>query len=85
MHDGIDIAGIEAVARRLFAIHLDVQVRLSLHVENTEIGHALYLRHLVLNLEREVFQDILIVADDLDRVGPFDAGQRLLDVVLDVL
>ena len=43
------------------------------------------LRHLVLDLGGEVFQNILVGADDLDRIGAFDAGERLLDIVLDVL
>ena len=85
LYYGIDVARVEAVAGRLCAIHFDIQVRLSLDVENTEIGDAPDLRHLVLNLKGQVFQNVLVVADDLDRVGAFDAGKCLLDIVLDVL
>ena len=74
LYHSVDIAGIEAVAGGLFAIHFNIQVWLSLDVENSEIGDAPDLRHLVLDLEGQVFQNILVVTDDLDRVGAFDAG-----------
>ena len=85
LDDGVDVAGIEAVARRLGAVDRDVEIRLPQHAEDAEIGHAADLLHLVQDLIGELFQDLEVGADDLDRVGAFDAGDRFLDVVLDIL
>ena len=40
LHHGIDVAGIEAVARGLLAIDLDVEIGLAEQVEYAEIGDA---------------------------------------------
>ena len=85
LNDGVDVAGIEAVARGLFAIDLDIEIRLSQEVEDSEIGHAADLRHLVHHLGREPLQNLEILPDDLHGIGALHARKRLLDIVLDVL
>ena len=85
LNDGIDIAGIEAVARGLGAIHLDVQVRLAKDREDAEVGNAANLAHLVPDLLGQLRQNFEIGADDLDRIDAFDARDPFLDVVLNVL
>ena len=53
LHHGVDITGVETVARRFFAIDLDVEVGLSEKMENPKIGHALDLGHLGHHLRSE--------------------------------
>ena len=43
LHDGVDVAGVQSIARRLCAIDLDVEIGLSEHAESAEIGDALTL------------------------------------------
>ena len=86
LNDGVDVADVQAVARRLFAIDLDVQIGLPEHPERAEIGDALApapsRRMAAL---RDLLQGRQIGTDDLDRIGAFDARQPFLDIVLDVL
>lgn len=51
----------------------------------SEVGDALDLGHLRHHLICQRFQHLKIRADDLDRIGAFDARQRLFDIVLDIL
>ena len=81
----VDVAGIEAVARRLFAVDLDVQVGLAEHAEDAEIGDAFDLIHLGQDLVGDLLELGEVGADDLDGVRAFDARQAFFDVVLDVL
>ena len=69
LDDRVHVAGIEAVTRRLGAIHLDVQVRLAQHRENAKVGNAAHLAHLVADLLGQLRQDFEVRSDDLDRVG----------------
>ena len=85
LHHRVDVAGVEAVARGLFAVDLDVEIGLAQHMENAEVGDALDLAHLGHHLGRERFQRLQVRPDDLDRIGALHARQRLLDVVLDIL
>ena len=85
LNDGVDVTGIEAITRRFLAIDLNIQVRLPLDVKNAQISNAPHLLHLVLDLKGKPLQDLLVVTEDFHRIGAFDAGKRLLDVVLDVL
>src|SRR5262249_21138750 len=85
LHDAVDVADREAVARRGRAIDPDVEVRLPEHPKLAEVRYSLHLRELTLGLVRESFQHGKIGPDDLDRVRAFHPGQTLLDVVLDVL
>ena len=62
LHHGIDIARIEAVARRPLAVDLDVEIGLAEHVKHAEVLHALDLRHFVLDLLGEMLQDRQITA-----------------------
>src|ERR1700756_3885678 len=43
LYDTVDVAGVEAVARRLWAVHRDVEVRLPQDAEDAEIAHPLHL------------------------------------------
>ena len=61
------------------------EIRLAEHVEYAQILDPFDLPHLCLDLRGQVLQYRQIGADDLRRVGAFDAGQALLDIVLDVL
>ncbi len=81
----VDVAGIEAIARRLFTIHRDVEIRLPEDVKDPEIGHAPDLLHFMFDLLGDPLLNCQIWTDDLDRICALDAGQRLLDVVLNVL
>jgi len=85
LNDGVDVPRIETIAGGFLTIHLDVQIGLTEHVKNSEIGNAAHLLHLSLNLGGEFLQNFQIRADDLDRIGAFDARDRFLDIVLDIL
>ena len=85
LHDQVHITGIQAIARRLGTIHLDVQVGLSEHGEDAEVLNAPHLAHLVPNLLGKVGDGLKIGTDDLDRIDAFDARDPFLDVVLNVL
>ena len=54
-------------------------------MEDSEIGDAADLRHLVHHLGRELLEHLKIGADDLHGIGALHARERLLDVVLDIL
>ncbi len=81
----IDVAGREPIARGCLAVDIDAQRRLAERGEYRKVGHAAYVAHGVLDLLRDFRQHDEVVADQLDRVLTFDAGDRFLDVVLDVL
>ena len=85
MYHGVHVAGVEAVARDFGAVDFNIEVRLPEDPKHTQIGHAFDLFHLMQHLIREVLEHLQIRAQDLDGIRAFDAGQRLLDVVLDVL
>ena len=50
LNDGVDVTGIEAVAGRFGAIHLDVQIGLPEYRKDAEVGNAANLAHLVADL-----------------------------------
>ena len=50
LHDGVDVAGVEPVARGPLAIDLDVEVGLAQHAEDAKVGHARHLAHHALHL-----------------------------------
>ena len=77
LDDGVDVAGIEAVARGLVAIDRDIEVGLAEHPENAEIGDAPDLIHLVHDLVGDLLELGEVRTDDLDRIGAFDARQAL--------
>ena len=85
LNDRVNIAGIEAIARGLGTIYLDVQVRLPQDREDAKVGDAANLAHLVADLLGQLRQNFEIGADDLDRIDAFDARDPFLDVVLNVL
>ena len=85
LHHGVHVPGIQPVSSGLDAIHFDIEIRLTDDVEDAEILHALDLLHLLQYLAGIFLQLVQIGADDFDRIGAFDARQRLLHVVLDVL
>ena len=62
LDDRVHVAGIEAVARRLGAIHLDIQVRLPQDREDSQIGNAADLAHLVPDLRGQLL--------NVSRLGP---------------
>ena len=53
--------------------------------EDSQISNAANLAHLVLDLAGQFCQRFKVGTHDLDRIGPFDTGDCLLNVVLDVL
>src|SRR5262249_24308600 len=83
--NGVDVAGIKAVSGRLLAIDLDIQIGLATNPKYSEILDSLDLLQFTQNLTCKLLEDDLVAANDLDRIGPLDAGQRLFDVVLNVL
>ena len=85
LHEAVDVADVKPVAGRFFAIDFDVQIGLPEDRKNPEICNAFDLSHLTHDLTSDPFQDAQVAADDLDRVGSFDARKLFLDVVLDVL
>ena len=85
LHDRVHIAGIEAIARGLGAIHFDVQIGLSQDGEDAEVGDAPHLAHLVPDLVGKIGDGLEIGTDDLDRINTFDARDPFLDIVLNVL
>ena len=85
LHDRVHIAGIQAIARGLGAIHLDVQIGLSKDGEDAEVGDAPHLAHLVPDLVGKIGDGLEIGTDDLYRIDAFDARDPFFDVVLDVL
>src|SRR5208283_3408139 len=85
LNDRIHISGIEAVARGLIPIHFDVQVWLAEDGENSEVGNAANLAHLIANLIGQFRQLFQVGTDDLDRVDAFYARDSFFDVVLNVL
>jgi hypothetical protein len=85
LHHRIDVAGIEPVTGGRRPVDLDVEIGLTEHAEDAEIGHARDLIHFPQHVAGEVFERRQIRADDLDRVGAFDPRETFLDVVLNVL
>mmetsp|Transcript_5519 Transcript_5519/g.13306 ORF Transcript_5519/g.13306 Transcript_5519/m.13306 type:complete len:1095 (-) Transcript_5519:4456-7740(-) len=85
LHNGIDIAGVQAIAGRLDAVDLDAEVGLAEDIEDAEVTDALDLPHQRHRPGGNLFEDAEIGPDDLDRVGTLDAREPLFDVVLDVL
>src|SRR5271157_3710898 len=85
LNDGIHVARIEAIAGRLLPIDRDVEVRLPNDVKGADIFHTSDLLYLVAYLKGKLFELLQVMADDLDRVGTFDARSGLLDIVLYVL
>ena len=74
LHDGVDVAGVQPVARRLFAVDLDVEVGLAEHPEDAEIGRRPRTCSIsCMTCVGELFELGEVGADDLDRVGAFDA------------
>ncbi len=85
LDDSGDIAGIEAKAGGFLAIHLDIQIRLPKNVEYPEIGDPLDLIHLRHDFFGELFKNLEIRTDDLDRIRALNARDRLFDIVLNIL
>jgi len=85
LHDRVDVPCVQAIARGFFAVDRDVEVGLAQHAEYSRVFDALDLVHLMQHLVGQPLQDLQVGADDLDRVGALDAGQALLDDVLNVL
>src|SRR5262249_4856184 len=85
LNDCIDVARIEPVPRGLRTIDSNIQIRLPEYGKNTKVGNAANLAHLVADLLGKFCQSFEIWTDYLDGIGPFDAGDSFLDVVLDVL
>ena len=56
LDDRVHVAGVEAVARGLRAVHLDIQVRLAEDREDAQIGDAAHLAHLVPDLRGQLRQ-----------------------------
>ena len=82
---GVDVAGREAVARRLGAIDVDLDGRLAERGEHRQIGDALHGGQHRLDLVGGVGERLQIVAVQLDRVLALHAGYRFRDVVLQIL
>ena len=85
LDDGVDVAGIEAIASGRRAVHRDIQVRLAQDPEDAEIGDSPDPVHDPQDLRGDPFQGRQVAADNLDRVGALDARQALFNIVLDVL
>jgi hypothetical protein len=82
---GVDVAGRKAHARGAGAIDVDLNGRLPQRSEHREIGDALYGAQHAFDLVGGIGQRLQIVAEQLDRVLAFDAGDRLGNVVLEIL
>ena len=82
---GVDVARRQPVARGLGAIDVDLDGGLAERGEHREIGDALHGREHRLDLVGGVGQRLQIVAVELDRVLALHAGDRLGDVVLQIL
>ena len=81
----VHIAGVKTIAGGFSAIDLDIEIRLAEDVEYLKIGDAPHLLHLLHHLGRDPLDGRQIAANDFHRIGAFNAGQRLLDIVLNVL
>ena len=85
LDDGLDVGNVHAVAGAPVAVDLDLEVGLADDVEQPDVldprnrledgGDAL----------AALLEDFQVGAEELDRVGPLDARERLLDVVADQL
>src|SRR6185295_3703600 len=82
---GVDIAWRQAVARSARAVDVDLDGRLAERGEYREVSHALHGAEHRLDLVGSVGQRLQVVAVELDRVLALDAGDRLRDVVLEIL
>ena len=85
LDDGIDVADGEAVARGLGAIDPNDQIGLAEQIEAGGVGDPADAAEFGLDRFGQPFQLDEILAEDLDRVLAFHAGDGFLDIVLDVL
>ncbi len=84
-HHAFDVGDVEAVTLRSDTVHCQIEGGLAQFLEDADVGHALHLLQLRLHFLGLGLQRGQIVAEDLHRVLALDAGQGLVDVVLDVL
>src|ERR1019366_5418766 len=88
-HRGLDnrihVSGVKTISCCFGTIDLDIQVWLAKDLEYSKIFDPLNSLHLIHDLRRQRFGGCQIWSDDFDRVRAFNAGQRLLDIVLYVL
>ena len=82
---GIDVTHQEAVARGLGAIDPNNQIGLTEQIETGGIGDAADLGEFGFHRFGQPLQFDQVLAEDLDRVLAFDAGDGFLNIVLDVL
>jgi len=85
LDSGVDVANSESETRRHGAVDANVEIWLSDHMEHAKILDAWNAVDDPHHLLGQPFENVEIGADDLDRIGAFDARQRLLDIVLYVL
>src|SRR5262249_15659197 len=81
----VDVAGREAVARRAGTVDLDLDRRLAERGEDGDIGDAWYRRQHGFAPAGCLGQCLRVVAEALDRVLAFDAGDLLGHIVLQIL
>ena len=85
LNSGIDICRCETIACSLGAVDADEQAGLAANAKDTDIRDASNRLHDLRDLVGEMRQRVEIIAKQLERVFPLDAGHRFFHVVLDIL
>src|SRR5215472_19365759 len=80
-----EVSGIEPVARGRSTVGRDREIRLTQRSIDRRIYDSAYAVHHQLDLVGDAFVGLEIVAEYLDRIRSLKPGQRLVDVVLDIL
>src|SRR5262249_59563275 len=83
--DGVNVGHAYAPNLALVGIHPELQVGLPLDAEYEHVFQTLDGLQTALDLAGQLFEDVQVGPDDLDRVIALDAGQGFHDVVANVL
>ena len=84
-YNSFNVGNIQAKTLRGDAVDGNVKGRLAQFLEDADIGDAGYFLQLCLYLLGLGLQHVEIITEDFYRVLALDAGQRFVNVVLDVL
>ena len=85
MDEIVDIGGADPPLGAFVEIDPKFEVRLPPDIEDADLMNAGDFLQAVLDLRRQLFEFLQVRAKDLDRVISLDAGERLGDVVPNVL
>ena len=85
LHDGEDVVGVQAVAGRRLAIHLDHHLRLALVGLGRQVRHAGHAADHALELRGQLLELVQVLAIDLQRQRRAHAGDQFLHAHLDRL